>query len=183
MVQTKQVDIQLIARAQLQHVGDEHLHADRNVAHADKAFEIGVAIDRLGDHARRVGKVDDPCVGANFLHIFHDVENHRDGAQSFKQPARPVGLLAQVAVTQRDALIFFTRLQLAHAQLGGDEICALQRCAAIQRFIDFHRHAGFFHHPLAQRVDNIELLLSLFDVYQPQFAYRQFMITFQKSFQ
>lgn len=106
MVQTKQVDIQLIARAQLQHVGDEHLHADRNVAHPDKAFEIGVAIDRLGDHARRVGKVDDPCVGANFLHIFHDVENHRDGAQSFKQPARPVGLLAQVAVTQRDALIF-----------------------------------------------------------------------------
>ncbi len=86
-------------------------------------------------------------------------------------------------MTQRDALIFFTRLQLAHAQLGGDEICALQRCAAIQRFIDFHRHAGFFHHPLAQRVDNIELLLSLFDVYQPQFAYRQFMITFQKSFQ
>ena len=74
MVQTKQVDIQLIARAQLQHVGNEHLHADRNVAHADKAFEIGVAIDRLGDHARRVGEVDDPCVGANFLHIFHDVE-------------------------------------------------------------------------------------------------------------
>ncbi len=69
-------------------------------------------------------------------------------------------------MTQRDALIFFTRLQLAHAQLGGDEICALQRCAAIQRFIDFHRHAGFFHHPLAQRVDNIELLLALFDVYQ-----------------
>ncbi len=95
VVQTKQVDIQLIARAQLQHVGDEHLHADRNVAHPDKAFEIGVAIDRLGDHARRVGKVDDPCVGANFLHIFHDVENHRDGAQSFKQPARPVGLLAR----------------------------------------------------------------------------------------
>ncbi len=29
VVQTKQVDIQLIARAQLQHVGDEHLHADR----------------------------------------------------------------------------------------------------------------------------------------------------------
>ncbi len=32
-----------------------------------------------------------------------------------------------VAVAQRDALIFFTRLQLAHAQLGGDEICAQLR--------------------------------------------------------
>lgn len=106
MVQTEQVNAQLIARAELQHVGDEHLHADGNVAHADKAFETGVAIDRLGDHARRVGEVNDPCVRADLLHIFHDVENHRDGAQPFKQPARPVGLLAKIAVAQRDALIF-----------------------------------------------------------------------------
>ena len=183
MIQTEQVDIQLIARAELQHVGDEHLHADRNVAHADKAFEIGVAIDRLGDHARRVGEVDDPRVRANLLHIFYDIENHRDGAQPFKQPTRPVGLLAQVAVAQRNTLIFFTRLQLAHAQLGGDKIRALQRRTAIQRFIDLHRHAGFFHHPLAQRVDNIELLLALFHIHQPQFSDRQFMVTFQKAFQ
>lgn len=74
MIQTEQVDIQLIARAELQHVGDEHLHADRNVAHADKAFETGVAIDRLGDHARRVGEVDDPRVRANLLHIFYDIK-------------------------------------------------------------------------------------------------------------
>ena len=183
MVQTKQVDIQLIARAELQHVGDEHLHADGNVAHPDKAFETGVTIDRLGDHARRVGEVDDPRVRADLLHIFHDVENHRDGAQPLKQPARPVGLLAKITVAQRDALIFFPRLQLAHAQLGSDEIRALQRLAAVQRFINLHRHAGFFHHPLAQRMDNIELLLALFHIHQPQLCHRQFMITFQETFQ
>ena len=98
MVETEQIDIQLIARTQLQHIGNKHLHTDWNVAHADKAFEIGMAVYRLGDHTRRVGKVNDPRIGANFLHIFDDIENHRDGTQTFKQTARTVGFLAKIAM-------------------------------------------------------------------------------------
>ena len=86
-------------------------------------------------------------------------------------------------MAQRDTLVLLARLKLANAQLGGDEIGAFQRRAAIQGLVDFHRNAGFFHHALAQRVDNIELFLPFSDIHQPQFANWQFMITLQESFQ
>ena len=94
MVETKQIDIELIARSQLQHVGDKHLHADRNIAHADKALKASMTIHRFGYHARRVGKVNHPGVRTDFLNIFHNVKNDRNGAQTFKQSARAVGFLA-----------------------------------------------------------------------------------------
>ena len=175
--------MQFIFRRQLQHIGDKHFHADRNITHADKALKVGVAIHRLGNHPRRVGKVDDPGIRADLLYILHDIKNHRNGTQTFKQTAGAVSLLTEIAVTERNTFIFFTRLQLANPQLRGDEMSPFQRGAAIQRFVDFHRHARFFHHTLAQRMDNIEFLLPFFYINQPQFCYRQFVITFDKPLQ
>ena len=183
MVQAEQVDGEVVFLGQAQHVGEEHLHADWNVAHADKAFEVSVAINRFCHHPGRVSEVDNPRVRADFLNIFNDVENHRNGAQTFKQAARAVSFLTQVTVAQRNTFVFFTGFQLAYAQLGGDKVGVFQRFTAVQRLIDFHRHAGFFHHALAQCVDNIQLLLAAFDVNQPQFRYRQLMIAFKKTFQ
>ena len=94
-----------------------------------------MAIDRLGDHPGRVGKVNHPCVRADLLHIFDDVENDRDGAQTFKQAARAVGFLSQIAVAQRNAFVQFTRFELAHAQLSGNEVSVLQRQATIEGFM------------------------------------------------
>ncbi len=183
MVQAEQVDGKLIVIGQGQHVADKHLHADRDITYPDKAFEIGVAIDRFGHHAGRVGKVDYPRLRADLLHVFDDVEYHRNGTQPFKQATGTVGLLAQIAVAQRDTLIQLARLKLANTQLGGDEIGIFQRLATIEGFMHGHRHARFFNHALAQVKNNIELLLAFGHVHQPQFADRQFMITLEEPFQ
>ena len=167
VVQAEQIDGEIVVVGQRQHVADEHLHADRNITDADKALEVRMTIDRLGHHTGRVGEVNDPRVRADLLHVFDDVENHRDGAQAFKQAARAVGLLPQIPVAQGNTLVQLTRLQLADAQLGGDEIRIFQRQTTIEGFMHGQRHARFFHHALAQVENNIQLLLTFLNVYQP----------------
>ena len=135
VIQAEQVNGQIIVLGQFQYIADEHLHANRNIADADKAFETGMAIDCLGDHPGRVGKVNHPGVRADLLHVFNDVKNDRNSTQAFKQATCPVGFLAQITVAQRNALVQLTRLQLADAQLRGHEVSIFQCQATIQRFM------------------------------------------------
>ena len=92
-------------------------------------------IDRLGHHTGRIGEVNHPRVRADLLHVFDDVENDRDGTQTFKQAARAIGLLPQITVAQGNTLVQLARFQLAHAQLGSNEIRIFQRQTAIECFV------------------------------------------------
>ena len=86
-------------------------------------------------------------------------------------------------MAQRDTFIFLTGFELTNAQLRSHKVGTFERFAAIQRLIDLHRYAGFFHHALAKGMNDIQLLLAIFNVNQPQFADRQFVITLEKTFQ
>ena len=167
VVQAEQVDGEIVAVVQRQHVADKHLHTNRNITDADKAFETGMTIDRLGHHPGRVGEVNHPRVRADLLHVFDDIENDRDGTQAFEQAARAVGLLPEIAVAQRDTLVQLARLQLADAQLGSHEISIFQRQTAVEGFMHGQRHAGFLHHALAQVENKIQLFLTFLNVHQP----------------
>src|SRR5471030_2343431 len=109
VVQTKEVDGQIVLRGQFQDILNEHFHADRDVTDADEFFELGVAEYRLSDHTGRVGEVDHPRVRTDFFDIFNDVKNDRNGTQAFKQATYPVGFLPQIAVAQRNTFIELTR--------------------------------------------------------------------------
>ncbi|CSR52415.1 Uncharacterised protein [Shigella sonnei] len=78
---------------------NKHLHADRNITHADKAFKSGMTINGFSNHSRRVSEVNHPCIRTKFFDIFYDVKNHRNGTQTFKQTARAVGFLAKITMT------------------------------------------------------------------------------------
>ena len=167
MVQTEQIDREIVIIGQFQHVTDKHFHANWNITDANKALETGMTINRFGHHPCRVSEVNHPRVWTDFLHVFNDVENNRNGTQAFEQATGTVSFLTEITVAQRNTLVQFTRFQLANAQLGGYEICIFQRQSTIQRFMHGQRYARFLNHALAQVENNIQLLLTFLHVHQP----------------
>ena len=66
---------------------------------------------RLGHDVDRVGVVEDPCPRSHLLQVGDDALQDVDGAQGHEEAARPLGLLADDAVGQRDALVQATGLE------------------------------------------------------------------------
>ena len=80
MIEAKQVHREVIPLGELEGIAHKHLHADRNVAHPDKAAEVGMTAHRFGHHAGRIGEVNQPGIRAKLFDVVDDVEDDRNGA-------------------------------------------------------------------------------------------------------
>ena len=85
-----------------------HHGAYGHVAQTDDLLPVAVAHHSLGHHAAGIGKVDQPGVGTQLFHIFHDVQNYRDGAERLEDSSGSVGLLSQKSVGEGNPLILDT---------------------------------------------------------------------------
>ena len=74
---------------------------------------VGVVGHRLGDDVDRVRVVEDPRARARDRHVVEDALHHVDRAQRHEEAARPLGLLADHAVRERDPLVEHARLEAA----------------------------------------------------------------------
>ena len=122
MVEADIGDIDVVAGYLLEVV--EHING--HVAKAD-ALDVGVIEHELGDDARGIGEVDEPCVGADSLYPVADMLNNGDGALSLKEAADTGGLLTDKVIFPRDALVEVAAGQLADSYLSDNEIGAPKR--------------------------------------------------------
>src|SRR5699024_11276353 len=142
------VDIKKICNA--------HLHANRHVAQTNHLFYVRVTEHRFCHHACRICEIDQPCIRAERFHIPAYIEYHRNSAQSFEQPARPVRLLSKYPVLQRYTLVFCTCIELTDPELCGDKIRILQCFPAVECQMEINRQAGFLDHPFCQVTDSLQ---------------------------
>ena len=96
--------------------GEVALEADRHVAQPDRAVP-GVE-QRPGDHADRVGEVDQPRARRGPPpRQLGDLEHEGNGAQRLGEPARPGGLLPHAAEVERPGLVPVARRLPADPEL------------------------------------------------------------------
>ncbi len=70
----------------------------RHIAKTDALLPAALSDDSLCDHAAGIGKVDQPCIRAQFLHILDNLGNHRCCAQQLEHTAGTIGLLTDHAM-------------------------------------------------------------------------------------
>jgi hypothetical protein len=110
--------------------------ADRRVTDADDPV-IEDSLHGLGDHARRVGEVDDPGIRRECPDALGDLEGDRDRAQPVGQPTGPRRLLPEEAEVEGHPHVSRAALQSAHPDGREDEVDALNRL--VQRGRRAHR--------------------------------------------
>ena len=153
-------------------------HVDRHVAQAHHPHGR-MAQQRLGNHAGRIGKVNQPRVRTARRHASGDVHHHRDGAQALEETADARGFLSDESERGRNALVQMARGQLAYANLRHDERRLVQRVVQIhgqphpELFVHVRRHA------LRQRADNAQF--PLVNVHEHQLFHRQNLAPAQDS--
>ena len=155
--------------------------SQRHIAQSDAFLPAAVLDNGLRDHSRRVGKVDQPGIRTQLLHILDNAKDHRDGAERLEHASRPVGLLSQHPVGQRDPLILDPGVQKAYPELSGNEIGARQRLSPVKSQIDLHIIGGSVPHALSHLAHDLQLLLPLLDVNQPDLPDGKLLIPLNKA--
>ncbi len=150
----------------LQQSGYPFLHNHRHVTQAD-GFDAAVAQDRFGHHPRRVGKVQQPGLGTQSLHIGSDLQGDGNGATGVGEAAKAIGLLADQAILEGDTFIADPGVKAAGAKLRADEIGIAQRAFPVKGGHHFNSQPGFGDHSPRQSGDNLDFLFALFNVHQP----------------
>ena len=103
---------------------------DRGVADADHPVAED-ALERFGDHAGRVGEVDDVRPRRQCTDPLADAEHLGDGAKSVRDAARTRGLLAEQAKLEGDAFVPHAPLQSADPDGCEDEVGVLERTVEV----------------------------------------------------
>ena len=80
-----------------------------------------------------------------------------------------------------DALVFDARVEQAHAELRGHEVGTGKRLAAVEREVHLHGQARRLDHALRQAADDLELLLALGNVDEPQLADGQLVVALDEA--
>ena len=112
------------------HPGKVHIHnpgnvllrADGYVARAH-GLDIAVIKNRLGDDAGRIGKVNEPGIGASSS-ISRQISRMTGIVRNALAYPRTSGLLADDIIFQGNGFIFCPGIKSAHAELGDDKVCA-----------------------------------------------------------
>jgi len=145
--------------------GNAHLHTNGPVAQPNGAYVWPIALQGLGHQAAGVGKVDQPGVRAQPLHVFRYREDDRDGPQRIGHPAHSGGLLAHQPPASAELLIGQASAHPTHSNLrlhkGRAPQCLLSRGGQVKRK---GRSRGTDH---AARQTTDHLKPGLVDIHQP----------------
>ena len=129
MVQPDVVDEHAL-RLDLQEPRNLALHADRDVAEADRA--VPRVEERAGHDPDRVRKVHDPGVRLREgLHLLRDLEHDRHGAHGLGESTGARRLLADASAGEGDRLVPQPRRLAADAQLEEDERRSVDRAVEV----------------------------------------------------
>lgn len=181
VVDPRKLHAELFGR-DVQQTREAVVHVDRDIAQPDDLAPPGVAQHRLGDDARGIREVDEPGVGTQALHVPDDVEDDGNRAEGLEHAARPVRLLPDDPVLERDALVEHAGVELPDADLGRDVVRPLERRLAVERRVNREREAGRGHHQLREAADDLELLAPFRDVDEPELAHRQVLPALDQAF-
>ena len=158
-----------------------HHRDDRDVAQTDRALPAEMLDGGLGHHARGIREVDKPCIGAQLAHIGDNLADDRDGAERLEHAASSVGLLAEHAVRQRNALVLDARVQQPHAELRGHEVRSRQRLPAIEGYVDLDVVPGRLPLTTGHLADDLDLLETLLDIHKPDLTNGQLVVAFDET--
>ena len=153
-------------------------HINRNIAKTD-ILNVGVVKNKLGDNARRVSKVDEPCVGADCFDSVADVLNHGDSSQSLEHSADTGCFLTDKVILFGDALIKITCMKHTDTNLSNNEVCTLKHKIKIVCHNNLTVNACFFKHTNAKIAD--DSTFSLVDIHKGYFFKLKRIGCFEKS--
>ena len=138
-------------------LGDLLREDDRPLAERDER-DVGVVADGLRDEVDRVRVVEDPRGRGDGLEVLEDPLHDVDRAQRHEEAARPLRLLPDDAVRERDPLVEHARLEAAGAVGRQDGVDAVEPGAAVGR--GRHREVDALRrrHPLREVADQLEAL-------------------------
>ncbi len=159
-----------------------HHRNDRDIAQTRHFVPVAVFHDGFRHHAAGVGEVHQPCIGTQFLHILHDVQDHRNRAQCLEDPAGSIGLLTGHAIGKGDPLVLDPGRKQSHPELRGDKIRVLQRFTSVKSQMHLHIMTRGVPHPPGHFSHDLQLLFSFLDVHQPDFPDRHLIIPVDESF-
>jgi hypothetical protein len=115
-----------------------------------------VVRDGLGDDVHRVRVVEDPHARAGGRDVVEDLAHHGDRAQRHEEAARPLRLLPDHAVAERDLLVEHAGLEPAGAEARQDRVAAVEARAAVGRGGHGEIDAVRPRHALGEPADEVE---------------------------
>jgi hypothetical protein len=130
---------------------------DRAFAERDERH-VGVVADGLRHHVDRVRVVEDPRARARDRHVVQDALHHVDRAQRHEEAARPLGLLPDHAVRERDALVEHARLEATGPVAREHRVAPVEPGAPVGGRRDGDVDAPGRGHPLGERADQLQPL-------------------------
>ena len=146
----------------LELVGDESAGPGDLVREVDRALaerdERHARVRRHGlrEDVDRIGVVEDPRLRADVLDVGEDALHRVDGPQRHEEAARPLRLLADDAVLERDALVQHTRRKAARPIARKNRIAVGEARTSIGRGRDREVEAARLRHALRQPADQVE---------------------------
>ena len=130
---------------------------DRPLAERDERH-VGVRRHGLREHVDRIRVVEDPRVRADVLDVGEDALHRVDRAQRHEEAARPLRLLADDAVLERDPLVEHARREAARPIAREDRVAVGEARAAIGRRLDREVEPARLGHALGEPADQVEPL-------------------------
>ena len=130
---------------------------DRALAERDER-DVAVARPRLRDDVDRVGVVEDLRARRHLGQLGRHLLQHVDRAQRHEEPARPLRLLADHALRERDPLVVHARLEAAGPEARQHGVDVGQPGAPVGRGGDRDVEPAGARHPLGEPADQVEPL-------------------------
>jgi hypothetical protein len=112
---------------------------------------------RLGHDVDRVGVVEDARLGSHLLEVTDDALQHVDGAQGHEEASRSLGLLADDAVRQRDALVKAAGLEATRPVAAEDGVHVGQPGSLVGRGREAQVHAARGRHAFGEAPHDVQV--------------------------
>ena len=146
-----------LVRVEAGGLGDPAREDDRSLAERH-GRDVGVGRHRLRNDVDRVGVVEDPRVRGDRGEVVGHVLHHGDRPQRHEEAARPLRLLADHTVLERDALVECAGLEPAWPEARQHRIDVAKPLTTVGRRGHSQVEAGVLGHLVGQQLDQGEPL-------------------------